>query len=216
MTMLSSSKCKSWFLITALLAQTFVLPQTARASVVVLVGQPNVWSLEQAHYLLAQIRERNLGLRNKSLDETDLDPNAISATQLDAYRSLFEAGVSFDQGLGLKNSVNRQNLEFNQTRRQELFARRSALYDQKANLLADRGRLNAEKSALEETDANEEAIKEKKREINATNEEITAVNQRIENLNAELEVIGAGSSELTSPEKTAGPSPLTGMNERIG
>ena len=213
---LSISKCKSLFLITALLAQMFVLPQTARATVVVMVGQPNIWSLEQAHYLLAQIRERNLSLRNKSLDESDLDPNAINATQLDAYRSLFEVGVSFDQGLGLKNSLNRQNLEFNQTRRQELFARRSALFDQKSNLLTDSGRLNGELSALDETEANEEAIKEKKREIRANEQQIKAVDQRIESLNKELEVIGAGSSELSSPEKTGAPSPLTGMNERIG
>jgi len=123
---------KSLFLVLVLLFQMFILPGEAQATIVVMVGQPNVWSLDQAHYLLAQIRERNLGLRNKSLDESDLDPNAINATRLDAYRSLFEAGVSFDQGLGLKNSMNRENLEFGQRRRLELFARRSALYDEKA------------------------------------------------------------------------------------
>jgi hypothetical protein len=193
----------------------FLLPTTARATVVVMVGQPNVWSLEQAHYLLAQIRERNLGLRNKSLDESDLDPNAINATRLDAYRSLFEAGVSFDQGLGLKNSLNRQNLEFNQTRRQELFARRSALFDEKAQLLVDAGRLNAELSNMEETDANDVAIKQKKREIKANNEQVKAVDQRIESLNAELSAVGAGSSEISSPTPASAPTPISGMNERL-
>ena len=206
---------KGLFLITAILAQMFLLPTTANARVVIMVGQPNVWSLEQAHYLLAQIRERNLGLRNKSLNEADLDPNAINATRLDAYRSLFEAGVSFDQGLGLKNSLNRQNLEFNQTRRQELFARRSALFDEKANLLADAGRLNAELGNMEEADTNEEAIKQKKREIKANSEQLKAVDQRIETLNAELTIVGAGSSDITSPSPAPGPSPITGMNERL-
>ena len=206
---------KSLFLITALLAQMLLFPTTAGAAVVVMVGQPNIWSLEQAHYLLAQIRERNLGLRNKSLDESDLDPNAINATRLDAYRSLFEAGVSFDQGLGLKNSLNRQNLEFNQTRRQELFARRSALFDEKANLLVEGGRLNAELSKLEETDANEDAIKQKKREIQANSDQVKAVDQRIDTLNTELNAVGAGSSELTSPTPAPAPSPIAGMNERL-
>ena len=206
---------KSLFLTFVLLFQMFILPGKLQATVVVMVGQPNVWSLDQAHYLLAQIRERNLGLRNKSLDESDLDPNGINATRLDAYRSLFEAGVSFDQGLGVKNSMNRENLEFAQRRRLELFARRSSLLDEKANLLNESGNLNAELSRLEETDANEAAIKEKKREIKATNDKITAINQRIDILTAELNTVGSGSTDLSSPSPAPEPTPLGPMNERL-
>jgi len=183
--------------------------------VLVTVGQPSIWSLEQAHYLLARIRERNLGLRNKSLDESDLDPNSINATRIDAERSLLNFGVSFDQGLGLTNKLNRQNLEFEQNRRQELFAQRSGLFSEKSRLLAHRGRVTAELNNLEDTKANEDLIAEKKREINATNAQIDATTAQIDNLTAELTAVGTGSSALSSPSPTAGPGALPAKTDEI-
>ena len=175
-------QCQSVCLSALMLVQLLIIPAAVRAQdrVVVTVGQPNIWSLEQAHYLLARIRERNLGISNPALAETDLDPNAVNATTLNAMRTLFEIGASYDQGLGLTNRLNRENLEFNQTRRQELFARRASLFDDKSRLLAENGRLNAELRSLEENEANSDALKLKKREILAVTEQANALDKQLE------------------------------------
>jgi hypothetical protein len=47
--------------------------QKPRRAIIVNAEQPNVWTLEQAHYLLAQMHRRNLDLKAKGLAE--LDPN---------------------------------------------------------------------------------------------------------------------------------------------
>jgi hypothetical protein len=212
-------KCESLLLVVVLLGHSFFLPSRVQAQdkVVVTVGQPNVWSLEQAHYLLARIRERNLGISNPALTEADLDPNAINGTHLEALRTLFEAGVSYDQGMGVTNRLNRQNLEASSTRRQELLARRSSLFDQKSGLLSDLGRLTAAQSALSDSDATGDAGKQKKREIQGVQDQLTAVSSQLDNVNAELTLVGAGTTALTSPAAQAGPGSFSnGLGDRIG
>jgi glyoxylase-like metal-dependent hydrolase (beta-lactamase superfamily II) len=53
--------------------------------IVVNAEQPNLWTLEQAHYLLAQMHRRNLDLKAKSLD--DLDPNEIAGLRFDVMHT---------------------------------------------------------------------------------------------------------------------------------
>lgn len=209
---------QSVMLIVALLSQLIVVSRSANAQQIkVTVGQPSIWSLEQAHYLLAQIRERNMGIRNPILSEADLDPNATNATRLDALRTLFEIGVSYDQRLGLTNSLNRQNLGFNQSRRQELFTRRSSLFDQKNRNLESLGRLRGELSAMEETTVNEETRNLKKREIQSLEDQNKTIDDQLGNLSREIELVGGGSDQLSSPSTQGGPGPFSdGLANRIG
>lgn len=209
---------QSGLLIVAFLSQLILVPKTVEAQQIkVTVGQPSIWSLEQAHYLLAQIRERNMGIRNPILSEADLDPNATNATRLDALRTLFEIGVSYDQGLGLTNSLNRQNLEFNQSRRQDLFARRSSLFDQKNRNLDNLGRLRGDLSALDDTPANEETRNQKKREIQSLEDQNKTIDDQLGNLSSEIGLIGGGSEQLSSPSPQAGPGSFSdAFANRIG
>src|SRR5213082_3573952 len=69
-----------------------------RRVIVVSAEQPNLWTLEQAHYLLAQMHRRNLDLKAKSLD--DLDPNEIAGLRFDVMRMLVEFGATFNQAAG--------------------------------------------------------------------------------------------------------------------
>lgn len=64
-------------------------------------GQPNAWSLEQAHYLLAQMRERSLGIKAKNLSQ--LDPNDVNAVRLNLIRQLFGLSTEFRQMPSLPN-----------------------------------------------------------------------------------------------------------------
>src|SRR5215204_4400895 len=96
-------------LIAASLLLTVLFPLSApaqdrkRKPVVVSFGQPNIWSLEQAHYLLARMHMANLDLQAKTLSDGDLDPNATHGTRIQILKQLLEVGASFDQGVGFQN-----------------------------------------------------------------------------------------------------------------
>src|SRR2546426_1178231 len=68
------------------------LPSSVRANkkkrrpVVISFGQPNIWSLEQAHYLLARMQSENLDLLSKFPDENALDPNAVNGTRINILK----------------------------------------------------------------------------------------------------------------------------------
>lgn len=100
----------------------------AQRPIVITADQPNVWTLEQAHYLLAQMHRRNLDL--KASDLGDLDPNAINATRLDALRSLLDISAAFDESISVKNRELKDLKGYNATRRQELIAERNKLDEQ--------------------------------------------------------------------------------------
>src|SRR5688572_25541528 len=73
----------------------FSTVEAQRRVIVVSAEQPNLWTLEQAHYLLAQMHRRNLDLKAKSLG--DLDPNEISGLRFDVMRMMIEFGATFNQ-----------------------------------------------------------------------------------------------------------------------
>ena len=88
------------FLVTALVFNCFIFsPAPAHAqkrAVVITADQPNIWTLEQAHYLLAQMHRRNLDLRAKGLE--DLDPNEIQGLRFDVIKSLIEVRGQLQPG----------------------------------------------------------------------------------------------------------------------
>src|ERR1044072_9304439 len=91
-----------------------------RKPVVVSFGQPNIWSLEQAHYLLARMHMTNLDLQAKALTDDDLDPNRITGTRIQIIKQLLEIGAQFDQGIGFQNQRIVENARFNDERRRNL------------------------------------------------------------------------------------------------
>src|SRR5215208_1574102 len=93
-----------------------------RRAVIVTADQPNLWTLEQAHYLLAQMHRRNLDLKAKGLSE--LDANEITGLRFDVLRTLIEFGATFDDAARLTNKLLAQNMTFNAERRQDVIIRR--------------------------------------------------------------------------------------------
>jgi hypothetical protein len=106
-----------------------------RKPVVVSFGQPNIWSLEQAHYLLARMHMTNLDLRARELGDNDLDPNAVNGTRINIFKQLLEAGVTFNQGVGFQNDLITRNAQFNSNRRLELIADRDRQQSEMTRLL---------------------------------------------------------------------------------
>ncbi len=86
--------------------------------IVIEIGQPGVWSLGQAHYLLEKMHRRNRKLASKFPSEDDLDPNRISATRIDALRSSLGIEGQFDQAMGTQNSIALRHLRENDSRRE--------------------------------------------------------------------------------------------------
>ncbi len=103
-----------------LLLSIFSLPVQADDGprIVIEIGQPGVWSLGQAHYLLEKMHRRNRKLSSRFPSEEDLDPNRITATRIDALRSSLGIEGQFDQAMGVQNSLALRRLRESDTRRE--------------------------------------------------------------------------------------------------
>jgi hypothetical protein len=146
-------------IIASVLCAAFVLqfcPSQAGAvdgpRIIIEIGQPSVWSLGQAHYLLSKMHRRDRKLSTKFPGEDDLDSNRISATRIEALRSSLSVEGQFDQAMGVKNSLGSKRFSEGEARRatarRDLLARQAEL--QQVNLeLAD---LNEQIAVTQEED----------------------------------------------------------------
>jgi hypothetical protein len=103
-------------------------PAQDKEPIIIEFGQPNIWSLEQAHYLLNRLRARSFGI--KTVDLNTLDPNETNGTRLDVLKTLISGGVGFNQAVGLNNELFENNTRFSLERRQNLLTRRDTLQAQ--------------------------------------------------------------------------------------
>jgi hypothetical protein len=167
-------------------------------TIIVNADQPNVWTLEQAHYLLAQMHRRNLDLRAKSL--TDLDPNEINGLRFDVFRQLIEAGVEFNQADLANNRLISSDQKFNAARRQSLLTRRDKLQEDSLSLTRDLSELQTEKAGAI-TQEDKDSLDAK---ISAKTAERAAVDKQVEQINDELKTLSAPSGSLKATEAEAG------------
>jgi len=177
------------------LAQTPV--QQRDRIIVVNADQPNVWTLEQAHYLLAQMHRRNLDLKAKSLE--DLDPNEIAGLRFDVMRMLVEFGATFNQADLASNRLFSRNQAFNTERRENLLAERSGLRRESLRLTGEIEELETQKADTKD----EDEIKRLDAKIAAKTNRLARVDKEIELINDELETLNAPSGELKATEAGA-------------
>jgi len=80
------------------------------------IGRPNIWSLAQAHYLLAGVRNTNRNLKVAS--PGDLNPNSLNGARMEVLRTLLgiEAQISTPQAL--TNSISQQQFQADFARKQ--------------------------------------------------------------------------------------------------
>ena len=178
-----------------MLGGSFSRVQAQRRIIVVNADQPNLWTLEQAHYLLAQMHRRNLDLKTKSVGE--LDPNEIAGLRFEVMRMMIEFGATFNQADLASNRLLSENRTFNAERRQQLLTERDGLRRDSIKLAGEIEDLELEK-------ANTEDENEKKRidaRIAAKNNRLARVDKEIEIVNGELETLTAPSGE---PSATTG------------
>lgn len=128
-----------------------VSPIHAQRVVTVTADQPNIWTLEQAHYLLAQMHRRNLDLKAKRLDP--LDANEINGVNLDILRSILEIGATYNQADAFNNSLIKTDKKFDAERRRQLTKDIDKLNEEKLELTRIIARLKREKETAENEDA---------------------------------------------------------------
>ena len=186
-------------LICALFLNCFVniAPNSAEAMakdrvIVIKADQPNVWTLEQAHYLLAQMHRRNLDLRAKSLD--DLDPNEINGLRFDVLRTLIELGVKFDQADLAANRLLSREQNLNQDRRQTLLANRDKLRAESLSLTRDISELQGQKARA----TTQEEKDRLDAEIAAKTAQRDKVDKEVEFTDNELKTLTAPTGQPTS------------------
>lgn len=170
----------------------YAFAQRKRKPVVVTFGQPNIWSLEQAHYLLARIQMQNLDLKARELAENELDPNAVNATRINILKQLLEVGVEFDDAMRFQNELITRNSRFNSGRRLELIADRDRMQSDSLQLSRDIAQLESERAGMEaDKSASAEDKKLKDAEIAQKKAEQAAVEKQITFDNDELKTLGA-------------------------
>jgi len=105
-----------------------------KAEIHLAVGQPSIWSLAQAHYLLATMRESNRGL---AVTAPTLNPNEVNGLRVDVLTQVLGADLEFSGLAGMQNQLAvrqfQSDLASKQTARARLDERsneRQAVYDQ--------------------------------------------------------------------------------------
>jgi Mg2+ and Co2+ transporter CorA len=182
-------------LIASMVLSTFTVPGFSQEKpIVISVGQPNIWSLEQAHYLLARMHRQNLDLQTTPLG--NIDPNETNAQRVEIVRMLISAGFSFDEALGLNNEMLKTDKTFNSQRRRDLLAQRSEILGRRAKISADITDLKIAKARTTDED-------EKKRlqeQIDAKDQEKGIVDNELEVVNKELEGLSSATDDFKSAD----------------
>ena len=116
----------------------FLLPQQAEAQigkrVQIQIGKPSVWSMGQAHYLLADMRKKNRALKTRMPDDAALDPNAINATSIKILRTLLDVRGEYNQKIAQENSQAQREEGFNLHRRDEARSRLAGKQNERDDL----------------------------------------------------------------------------------
>lgn len=182
--------------------QNILAPKNNRNnSITVQIGQPTVWSMGQAHYLLAKMRSDNFDLVPKQLSSEELDPNKANGTRMQLLKTLLDVEAQYSQKVGLENSINSSELQ------QQVSRRNSAqlLLPQKKNQLeALTDEINKKSILLAELKKRQEQAKDPEREIQIARLEVEIKQKEAEktSLTKEVESLGTAANSTITPNLT--------------
>jgi hypothetical protein len=183
----------------------------AQRPIVITADQPNIWTLEQAHYLLAQMHRRNLDLKAQSLEA--LDPNAINGVNMDVLKSLLEVAVEFDEIKGFGNKQIKTRSGGDLQRRDDLIRKRSVLEDNSVRVTAR----VAELTILKGRSDDEEVKSDLQSQIDELGVVQGSLRQQIDSINMELSTltVGTGSMQGVAPNAQLDRSKLAGSLDSL-
>jgi hypothetical protein len=124
-------------LIMALSLMPFQASAEVKSKVQIQIGKPSVWSLAQAHYLLARMHKDNRNLSTRMPTEKELDPNAINTTRLQLLRTLLDTEGQYSEKVGAENQSRQREEQFALRQREEARAELDEKEDELNNVNAD-------------------------------------------------------------------------------
>ena len=203
------------FLIIALSCSSFGQGQrekkTVAPTVLVTVGRPNIWTMEQAHYLLEKNRSHDLGIA--AADLGPLDANEIVGLRIDALKTLLTAQAQYDQAAGVKNSAAMSQYKLDAERYNRL---RTQLDDLRGKQAAKDGQLAAAQFELDTLNAQKSPDPTKVAEQTAVvarlKAEKTALDDEYQSISSSLGNEPAPSVTSTVPQETGTPPTVIGSN----
>jgi hypothetical protein len=203
------------FLIIALSCSSFGQGQkekkTIAPTVLVTVGRPNIWTMEQAHYLLEKNRAHDLGIAVADLGP--LDANEIVGLRIDALRTLLTAQAQYDQAAGVKNSTARSQYKIDAERYNRL---RTQLDDLRGKQAAKDGQLAAAQFELDTLNAQKSPDPTKVADQTAVvarlKAEKTALDDEYQSISSSLGNEPTPSVTSTVPQETGTPPTVIGSN----
>ena len=201
-------KWQSLLLVVALLLSGMRFPVYAQSPIVITIGHPNIWSLEQAHYLLSRMRAQNLQLSNKAPDSDDLDPNAANGIRIQTLKMLLDISAALDTPLGTTNRLISSDKRFNQRRRQDLLTRMDTLYTDLDRVTGELAVLKVERERMNKENADEATKKLKDAEIDAATVRQDTTKERLKATSDELKGLTATDGKLEGPELSKNDSKL--------
>lgn len=145
-----------------------VQTQAQRQKMTVTIGRPNIWSLAQAHYLLANVRNTNRALKVAS--PGDLNPNSINGARMEILRTMLGVEAQFSAAQGLTNSVAQQQFQTDFARKQAAIARLDELSREHLEVIREISAIDVALSALgtqPAPDKRDPAVEKKREELTA-------------------------------------------------
>ena len=182
------------------------MPSTTSERLLITVGRPTIWSIEQAHYLLTRMRLKNQGLEGAA---PTLNANSINGTMLDLLQSSLTVGGSLDTPAGTTNQLKLDNYQLDLARKEGLIANLSELRDQRRQVLLELGQLQVEKAGVPQTDTARATARDQ--QIAAKTSEKAILDSDIGSAESDLGKIQLTAPSLTSPDlaKLSGNGPGT-------
>ncbi len=195
--------------------------------VTVEVGQPNIWSLAQAHYLLSVMRHSNRDLRVNVPDPSKLDPNTINGNRLELLRQMFGLEAQFNSVTGTQNRVALDKFNSDFTRRDAVRARLDQRRDVLFALIGDISLLNSQLAQeqgqgpfADAREAERQArVRDLQNAIAGRNAQKAAVEAELAALNTEATSLNTAVGTpptLSSPLPAASPAPLPDFSAAMG
>jgi hypothetical protein len=178
------------------------------SKVTVEVGQPNIWSLGQAHYLLSSMRERSRELGVKVPVPKELDPSSANGSRVNLLRTVVGADVGIDTVAGLQNSILGQRFDADLSRFTANQARLDALTVPYTDAVREVANLTVQLAALP---ADKPELADQRKQLSA---QLAAKTAERDGLKAEMDVLRQTVTAPAAPTgfkgtlPTNGPSPL--------
>ncbi len=191
--------------------------------ITVQIGQPAVWSMNQAHYLLANMHDETGKVKSVKLD--DLDPNETNASRLEFLRTFFGVQASYDQIRATEDRIKLNDYQQELAQQQKAQTQREAKIAERDVLADDLRRIDKQLAALTEeknklngnptpSPADKERVMQIDAELNALNREKAAKTSKKADLQADIDGL-KGEAEKDVKPPTLSPSPFTNEQGKL-